>query len=186
MRRAEDHFGLTALDQRDAMIGNTREITPLGGSHQLAHFAVGQLAGTPHIDVESAQRRRDLDVERLGEATQIGGDVARDIGGVVELRGEQRAGLDVDDVMRSRAHEADFLAGVGEEMRVKRRATTARAMGSTRRCEMKLTSQTMACGGSGSDGAVSVRASVPSRESTRGSAASRGSNWPWPTSTETT
>ena len=34
--------------------------------------------------------------------------------------------------------------------------------------------------------AVSLRASSPSCALTRGSAASRGSNWPWPTSTATT
>ncbi len=62
-------------------------------------------------------------------------------------------------------------------------AASARAGGSARRSEMKLTSATTAPTGSAISAAVRSRAFRPAWLTTRGSAASRGWSWSWPTST---
>ena len=71
---------------------------------------VGEIerAAAPDVDVEAGQRRRDVDVERLADAAQADRQHARRLERARHAGGENRAGLDLDDVMRARAHEADF------------------------------------------------------------------------------
>ena len=47
------------------MIGETREIEPLGEIEQRQHLALLQGAGAAKIDIEPAGRQRDGDIERL-------------------------------------------------------------------------------------------------------------------------
>ena len=67
-----------------------------------------------------------------------------------------------------------------------RSAASSRTLGSTSHCEMKLTSITIASGRSPRRSGVSARASRPSSETTRLSAARRGASCPRPTSTAIT
>ena len=118
--------GRRSIDER-AVIGEAREVEPLGGAHELAGLGQFERPRAAQVDVEPIERRGHADVERLAEAPQIAGQRARGLDRARHRRREQRAGVDRDDVVRARAHEADFVrARHAESARERSRAAARR------------------------------------------------------------
>ena len=71
---AEQDLGRPAFDDRLAVDGQARQIEPLGGDGELAPRQVVGRAGAAQIEIEPAERRRRLDVERLADAAHRRGE----------------------------------------------------------------------------------------------------------------
>ena len=82
----------------------------LGRRDELARLRRLERAGAAQIEIEPVEGRGRLDVERLAEPAQIGGERARGGDRARHAGAEQRAGVDVDDFVRAGAHEADVVA----------------------------------------------------------------------------
>ena len=74
----------------------------------------------------------------LPRPLQIAGQRARGLDRARHRRREQRAGVDRDDVVRARAHEADFVRSPMRKARVKSRAPPSGAMGVDQRGDLRL------------------------------------------------
>ena len=133
---AEQDLRRPAFDDRLAMDGKPRQIEPLGGGGELAPRQVVGRARAAQIEIEPAERRRRLDVERLADAAHRRGERVGGGNRAGEAGREQRAGVDGDDVVGARAHEADLLAAV-DEARVEGRAAAALAMGVDQRARLR-------------------------------------------------
>ncbi len=137
-RLPEGDLRRAALDDDLAVVGYARQIEPLRGLDELAPRGRIERPGAAKIEIEPAERRRRLDVERLAQAAQSAGERPRRGNRAVHRRAEQRAGVDGDDVVGARAHEADALAAVLGDARVKRRAPPALAMRVDERADLGL------------------------------------------------
>ena len=91
------------------MIGEACEIERVRCPGQLAGLGEFERSRSAEIDVEPLQGRGNADVERLHEAPQIAGERARGLDRAGHRGREQRAGVDRDDVVGTRAHEADLV-----------------------------------------------------------------------------
>ena len=120
------------------MIGKAREIEALRYGEQFARLPGPERARAAQVDVEAGERRRDLNVERLSNTLQRLGERPRHDGSWLKLGREQRAGVDLDDVVRPRAHEADLHVAVGQRARMKRRAPPPGAMRIDERADLGL------------------------------------------------
>ncbi len=116
------------LDDDLAMVRHARQIEPVRGFDQLAPRRRVERPGAAQVEIEPAERRRRLNVERLVRAAQIRRERPRRGNRARHRRAEQRAGVDGDDVVSARAHEADALAAVFGDARVKGRAPPALAV----------------------------------------------------------
>ena len=111
------------------MIGDAREIERVGRSSELLRLGARERARAAQVDVEPVERGGDADVERLHQSAQVAAQRARGLNRAGHAGAEQRAIVDGDDLVRARAHEADFVGLAMGKAGVESRAPAARAMG---------------------------------------------------------
>ena len=120
--------GAASLDHDGAVVRDPGEVERLGASGELARLGEPERARAAQVDVEAVERRRHADVERLAESAQVAGEGAGRRNRAGHRGREQRAGVDRDNVVRARPHEADLVRRAMRKAGVKGRPAPARAM----------------------------------------------------------
>ena len=108
-RLAERDARRPSLDHGLAVIGDAREIEPVRRARELLRLGARERPRAAKVDVEPGERCGDADVERFHHSPQIAAQRSRSRNRAGHAGAEQRAGVDCDDVVRARAHEADLV-----------------------------------------------------------------------------
>ena len=127
-RLAEGDARRPALDHDLAVIGDPREIERVRRAGELSRLRAVERPRAAQIDVEPVQGRGHADVERLHQASADRRRARAPPRSRRPCGREQRAGVDRDDVVRARAHEADLVGRAMGKAGVKGRAPPPRAM----------------------------------------------------------
>lgn len=127
------------------MVGKPGEIESLGQLGQGEPELVAQRTMTAQVDIEPGLRGGDLDVERLVRAAHPIRQHLRNGGRPVEARHQHRAGLDLDQLVATRRHEAhDHRLALAASMEGD--AASPGAMGIDQIADRRLDAGALQCG----------------------------------------